>query len=186
MTKEPKNFGEKGATALKWGIILGIVILANVFLTYLVRVVYHEPEYSDFCVEKQVVEPIVNREACVAAGGQWTEPDPSEPIPAGMESRVGYCNEHYTCAQEYDDARARYNRDLFLVFTAVGALLLLGSAFISGASVVSTGVSLSGVLALIIGSVRYWSDMDDLLRVGVSGVALVALIALAWKKFKDI
>ena len=186
MKKETKNFSASGATAIKWGIILGIVILANVFLTYLVRVIYHEPEFEDFCVEEQVVEPITNREACLSAGGQWHEPDPSEPIPAGMENRVGYCDEHYTCSEEYDDARALYNRNLFLIFTVVGAILLLVSTQLSGVSVVSTGISLAGVLALIIGSVRYWSDMDDLLRVGVSGVALVALIALAWKKFKDI
>ncbi len=185
MTTDMKNLSAPGATALKWGIILGIVILANVFLTYLVRVIYHEPEFTDFCPEKQIVEPILDRKTCVAAGGQWNEPDPSEPLPAGMTARVGYCNEQYTCSRQFEDATAFYNRNLFLVFTAVGAILLLVSTFISGASVVSTGTSLAGVLALIIGSIRYWSDMNDLLRVGVSGVALAALIVLARQRFKD-
>jgi hypothetical protein len=41
------------------------------------------------------------------------------------------------------------------------------------------------VLALIIGSIRYWSDMDDILRVALLGIALGSLLGIAWKKFRD-
>ena len=52
-------------------------------------------------------------------------------------------------------------------------------------SVVSLGFSLGGVLALIIGAIRYWSNMQDVLRVVVLAVALAALVWIGIKKIKE-
>ena len=78
-----------------------------------------------------------------------------------------------------------YNRNVFVVFVVAGILLLIGSVYLAGAEAVSLGLSFGGVLSLVIGSMRYWSDMNDILRVIILGVALVGLIYVAWKKFKD-
>ena len=66
----------------------------------------------------------------------------------------------------------------------LGVASLVAGIFISATSV-SIGLSLGGVLSLIIGSIRYWSDMDDILRVIMLGVALLALIWVGIKKLKD-
>lgn len=129
----------------------------------------------------------VNDEAtCVSLGGQWNE----NVMPDGMstvspEMPKGYCNEDFTCSKQYDDALSLYNRNVFVIFVVMGILLLLGSVFLAGSQAASLGLSFGGVLALIIGSVRYWSDMDDVLRVILLGVALSALFWVAWKKFQD-
>lgn len=173
------------SAVVKWSLILGIAIVTNLFITYAVRVIYHEKEYTDFCPEKQVVEPITTKETCLAVGGQWMEPSITEPVPEGVLKPMAYCNENFTCQKEYEEWMSLYNRNFFIVFVISGLLLLGASVFISGAEAVSLGLSFAGVLALVIGSVRYWSDMNDLLRVVILGIALATLIFLAWKKFKD-
>lgn len=179
---------KKTPSFVKWALILGIAIVINLFLTYLVRVIYHEPAYTDFCPEKQVHEAIETKEECLQIGGQWNENIETKavPQPAGEPFRVvGYCNENFICDQQFQDTNRVYNRNVFVVFVIAGMLLLIGSAFLAGAETISLALSFGGVLALIIGSIRYWSDMNDILRVVILGVALVALIFVAWKKFRD-
>lgn len=166
-------------------VVIGIAILINVFLAYLVRVFYLEPTYTDFCPESQVVKPVPDQESCLSIGGQWNEPGASGPVMSGKGSDSAYCNAQFTCSKDFEKANSLYNRNLFIVFVAVGAVLLFGSPFLAAARTVSSGLSLGGVIALIFGSLRYWSDMDDRLRVFVSGMALVALLAIAWRRFKD-
>lgn len=174
----------KRSSFVKWCLVLAIAIVTNLFITYVVQVLYPEPQYEDFCEEKQVNKAIETEEACVAVGGQWNE----NLSPSGMTvlpEPKGYCNEDFLCSQEYQDAYSLYNRNVFIVFVAGGILLLAGSVFLVGSSAISLGLSFAGVLALIIGSVRYWSDMDDKLRVTLLGVALASLLFITWKKFRD-
>jgi hypothetical protein len=67
----------------------------------------------------------------------------------------------------------------------LGVLSLITGFFIRKSAAVSLGLSLGGVLALVVGSVRYWSDMNDYLRVAVLAVALVILVVIGVKKVKD-
>ncbi|HWQ60452.1 MAG TPA: hypothetical protein VN420_04920 [Candidatus Fimivivens sp.] len=166
-------------------VLVGVAILLNVFLAYLVRVFYLEPIFTDFCPERQVVESIADREKCVSVGGQWTEPDPSQSALYGKEGVFGSCNEQFSCAKDFEKADALYARNLFIVFVIAGASFLLGGAFLVGSRTVSSGLSLGGVFALLFGSLRYWSDMDDRLRVVVSGFALLSLLLIAWRRFRD-
>ena len=98
---------------------------------------------------------------------------------------MGYCDVNYTCSKQYEDVMKVYNRNVFVVFVIAGIVLLIGSVYLAGVEVISLGLAFGGVLALIIGSTRYWSAMDDILRVIILGVALVGLFFVAWKKFKD-
>lgn len=174
------------SSVIKWALVIGIAIVINLFLTYLVRVVYHEPLFEDFCVEKQVNEVIENKEVCLEMGGQWNENNvKSMPQRGDMLEPSGYCNTTFTCQKQFDDVNKVYNRNVFIVFVIAGIILLGGSVFLAGAEAVSLGLSFGGVLALIIGSTTYWSDMEDILRVVILGFALAALIFVAWKKFRD-
>ncbi len=176
------------SSVIKWALVIGIAIVINLFLTYLVRVVYHEPLFEDFCLEKQVNEVIETKEACIEIGGQWNENNVKS-MPVVQRGDVfepnGYCNTTFTCQKQFDDVNKVYNRNVFIVFVIAGIILLGGSVFLAGAEAVSLGLSFGGVLALIIGSTTYWSDMEDILRVVILGFALIALIFVAWKKFRD-
>ncbi|MES2214080.1 MAG: hypothetical protein V4465_01670 [Patescibacteria group bacterium] len=173
---------------LKWSVIIGIVIVTNLFLNYAISLVYKSPDYLAYCPNQQVNE-IVTKDECVAVGGQWNA-YPQEkvaPTPVGsLDVRpVGYCDPQFTCRQEYDTAQKSYDRNIFVALVALGALLVLLGNFFKGNDVISQGLSLAGVLSFIIASMRYWGNANDAIRVLILGIALLVLFWVAYKKFKN-
>lgn len=180
--------GKKPHSAIiKWAFIIGITIVTNLFLVYLVDVFYDTPDYLTFCPDKQVNRAIESESACVDIGGQWNESAPVKTMTpeSVMPVSGNYCNTTYACQKQYEEAMKVYNRNVFVVFVIVGILLLLGSVSFAGSEVLSLAFSFGGVLAFLIGATRYWSDMDDIVRVLILGVALASLIFMAWKKFRE-
>jgi len=188
-TSQPKS-----KKALKWVLIFGIALVVNLFFNYAIAVFYDEPEWSEFCEDKQVRIIPETQDDCLFVGGQWTEdrfiqktiPRAGEvAVPVIEEDQKGFCNPNYTCGQNYQDSRTFYERNVFVMLVVIGVGLIVGSFFVAGFEAVALGLSFGGVLSLIIGTMRYWSNMDDYLRVIVLGLALAALIWLGVKKFKD-
>ncbi len=179
---------------IKWAIIVAIVIVLNLFFVFSIQLVYDEPEWNNFCENKQVRIIPQTEVECLEVGGQWTDekfiqkgfPRAGSIEPPTIETeRKGYCNTEYTCGQEYKDARQLYERNVFVVLVILGVATLLGSYFFRVYEVVAISFSAGGVFALIIASTRYWSDMNDYLRVIVLGIALLALIWAGVKKFSE-
>lgn len=194
LNNKKMNEKPKSKKVLKWVLIFGIALVVNLFFNYAIAVFYDEPQWDEFCVEKQVRVIPNTQEGCLLVGGQWTEdrfiqktiPRVGEiTAPVIQEDQKGYCNPNYTCGQNYQDERELYERNVFAMLVVIGVGLIVGSFFVAGFEAVALGLSFGGVLSLIIGTMRYWSSMDDYLRVIVLGFALVALIWLAMKKFKD-
>lgn len=175
----------------KWVLVMGIALVANLFLNYALDAFYPSPKYETFCPQKQVQEAVLTKEACLAKGGQWSENVVSpkqygiyqDLIPA--QSIVGNCNENYTCNRNFGDAMSVYNRNVFIVLVVAGTAMLMGSIFVANIEAIALGFSFAGIFSLLVGTVRYWGDMNDRLRVVVLGVALVALVWIGIKKFKD-
>ena len=162
---------------IKWILVAGIAIVLNLFLAFAIKVAYDEPKYDDYCSIGPVAVVPETKDECVASGGRWTEERfPRNPSVPAKAERTGYCDPDYTCREEFQDARALYERNVFVALTVAGVALIIGSVFLSGLSALSLGLSSGGVLSLIIGTMRYWSDMDDILRLIVLGIALAALI----------
>jgi hypothetical protein len=180
---------------LKWALVLGIVIVLNLFFNYSIALVYEEPMLDQFCKQEQVVVEPKTQEQCVGQGGQWTEQgvmkgeNVARPVmvdPSGKEVPItGYCNLYYTCQKEFDDYNKIYSRNVFIILVALGVISLGISFAIASTPAVSLGLSLGGVLSLIIASTRYWQYMEGYLRVIVLGLALAALIWLGIKKIKE-
>ena len=63
----------KPSKILKWSLIIGIVIVLNLFYNYTLSLVFASPVYDSFCQQKQVNIAPDNQEQCVASGGAWTE-----------------------------------------------------------------------------------------------------------------
>lgn len=189
--KSVEHHKHQGLSAvLKWALILAMIVVVNVFFASVIQLAYPAPEYTDFCPEKQVYTAPETMEACVAEGGQWTENAAykegiKNPSATGYVEPAGYCNPDFTCQKEYDEMRKGYERNVFMVWVALGIILILLSVFIAEMGAISLGFSLGGVVSLIVGTMTYWSDMDAWIRVIVLGVALVALIVLGIRKFKD-
>lgn len=172
----------------KWILVVGIALVANLFLNYALDAFYQQPQFETFCPAKQVNTPITTEKSCIAVGGQWNS-DPyryvgvKEPIPA--DAPKGYCNENFTCQKGFDEAMKIYNRNVFVVLVVAGTGFLVGSIFASAIEAVALGFSIAGILSLIIGTMRYWASMDERLRVIILGLALAALVWIGIKKFRD-
>lgn len=185
---------KKQSRWLKWLLIVGTVIVLNLFINSLIKVAYQEPQYTNFCEEKQVkVIPDI-KEECLAIGGQWTDdlfvqkrlPSSGEPVsvPIIEQQRPGYCDSDFTCRKGFDDALGVYERNVFVALVFAGVLALIAGFFLK-LEVLSLSLSLGGVVSLVIGSMRYWSRMDDMLRLVVLGFALAALVWVGIKKIRE-
>ncbi len=175
----------KGKGFLKWAIILGIVIVLNLFFNYAISLVYKAPAYEDYFKPGQVVEPITNKTDCLNVGGQWTEGDPryqNTPTDTKTPASLGYCNPDYTKQMQYDSVVKTYNRNIFIILVVLGVASLVGAIFFTNV-LLSTAFSWGGVLSLIVASIRYWGDANKLFQVIILAMALGGLIWIAIKKF---
>lgn len=174
---------------LKWSVIIGIVIVLNLFFNYTLSLVYGAPEYENFCPQTQVVTIPDNQNECVAEGGQWT-PVPKASLVRGelttpVSTMEGYCDTQYTCRQEYQSAHDTHSRNVFIVLVVLGAISVLIGNFFTKNEVISSGLALGGVLSFVIASMRYWGAANDLIRVIILAIALGILFWIATKKFKS-
>ncbi len=179
---------QKQSVFIKWSLIIGIVIVLNLFFNYAASLIFSEPQYDQFCKQEQVIEQPRDQEVCVKDGGQWTTyaTPVAEKTPTGETLSVkGYCDPQFTCRQDYENARKSYDRSIFVTLVVLGVLCIVASLFLKGNNVLGTALSFGGVLSLIIASMRYWSYADNILKVIILGVALVLLIVIAMRKFKD-
>lgn len=170
----------KGKGVLTWALSVGIIVVLNLFFAVGIQTVMPEPKFEDFCAQTQVRPTLDSEKTCTAVGGQW---NPMQPVKVGEP--VGYCNEYFTCAMEHDEARKLYAQNVFVTLVVLGALSIFAGVLLRASSAVSAGLSYGGVLSFIIAAVRYWDAAGDLIRLAIVGLALVALIAIGVKKFRE-
>jgi len=173
---------------LKWSLIIGIVIVINMFFNYALSLIYKQPKYEAFCPNtSQVVEAIKDKNQCVSKGGQWNENPEVYPLNVSDVSSktipVGYCDQQFTCRNNLEAAQKIYDRNVFITLVLLGAILVAISIFLKSNTVVSIALSLAGVLSFVVASMRYWSSADDLIKVIILAIALAILIWLAFRKF---
>jgi hypothetical protein len=171
---------------LKWALIIGIVIVLNLFFNYTISLFYKQPDYNTYFPRAQVVEPITTKDECLKVGGQWNEnnlvPKSVSPVSTTSPQVSGYCDPNFTKQQEYTSALKTYNRNIFIILVILGVVSFLLGVFIPN-EIITFGFSWGGVLSFIVASIRYWSDANNWVKVLILAVALGALIWLAIKKF---
>lgn len=181
----------KNFNVLKWVLIVSIVIVLNLFFNFAISSFYHAPKYDQFCKAEQINVQPISKDACVAAGGQWNESSSVEravsPTPTKVEKLQtnSYCDTTFTCRKNFETANNTYQRNVFVTLVILGILSLVVGFAMASSSVVALGLSFGGVLSLIIASIRYWSAMNEYIRVVILGIALVVLLWIAAKKFRD-
>ena len=177
---------ETQSKVLKWSLIIGIVIVLNLFFNYALSLAYKQPLYEVFCPNtSQVVKALDNKNECVAAGGQWNENNYYQPAPVEKTAPKGYCDQQFTCRNDFEAAQKVYNRNVFITLVILGAICVAVGSFLRANMLISIALSLAGVLSFVIASVRYWSSADDLIKVIILAIALSILVWVAVKKFKN-
>ncbi len=178
---------ETQSKVLRWSLIIGIVIVLNLFFNYALSLIYREPQYQAFCPNNSqvVIEP-KNQIECVNKGGQWIENGYSvKPVPAGVNVPPGYCDLQFTCRNNFDLAQKTYDRNVFITLVILGALSVALGSFLKGNMLLGYAFSMAGVFSFIIASMRYWHSADNLIKVVILAIALAILMWVAMKKFKD-
>ena len=72
-----------------------------------------------------------------------------------------------------------------LLIVGLGLLALIIGMLPLGSSIVSTGLSYGGVLTFVIASIGYWNDAPQLIQLGISALALGALLYTGLKHYRD-
>jgi hypothetical protein len=178
-------------------LVFGIIIVLNLFFNYGVATFYDEPKYDDFC-KPELSSKVYNlEEECRNSGGMWLanqsfyaeDSSRSMPVPQPVVKDIkeprGWCDVQYSCRKNFENALEFYNRNVFIVLIIAGVISIVAGFMIGQSEAVSLGLSFGGLLSLIIGTIKYWSDMDDYLRFIILGVALIILVYMGIKKFRN-
>lgn len=178
---EPKKY----SSIIKWSLIVGIVIVINLFINYAISLVYESPKFENYCKQTQVIEAVTTQDVCLSKGGQWNQNTYMDPNIVGKTIANGSCDLQYTCRTEYDSASKVYERNIFVILIVFGLALVAASFALAFNWILSVSASMAGILSIIIASMRYWGEADNWLRVLILFIALCALIYFAVRKFKN-
>ncbi len=169
---------------MRWAVMLGIIVALNIFFFAARSIVLPEPLYEDYC--PTTLAPAATEEACITQDGVWVATPGNPSVTAVVKpSPEGYCDLYQKCQPLYDEARQEYEMYAFVIIIGLGVLSIIGGVIPMGSSIVSSGLSYGGVLALIIGAAGYWDQAGNLLRLLISVIALGALLYVGIRRFKD-
>jgi len=175
---------------VRWALMLGIVIILNVFFNVIVALAYPSPEYNNYCPQVNVTA--TDAISCDAQGGVWNSYVPAPVIasdvsaPSATKSPSGYCDMYAKCQKPYQAAVDQHALYAFVIMIGLGIVAFIAGLIIpSGSSIVSSGLSYGGVLAFIIGSAEYWGNAGNWVRLTISAVGLIALLYIGWRRFRD-
>ncbi|HEV7702252.1 MAG TPA: hypothetical protein VGO63_02300 [Candidatus Paceibacterota bacterium] len=183
---------ETQSKVLKASLIIGIVIVLNLFFNYALSLAYKHPVYENYCPVQQVNEAVTTKEVCVEQGGQWNATQ-NEQVPVNITptftewkaQSTGGCDLQFSCRNSFEAAQKVYDRNVFITLVILGAICVAVGSFLSINVLISIALSMAGVLSFIIASMRYWGSADDLIKVIILAIALSILVWVAMKKFKD-
>jgi hypothetical protein len=173
---------------VRWALMLGIVVILNIFFTVLVSLALPAPDISAYCPYATSNAPApANAADCSTENGVWTETD-AAPQPATATAPAvpsGYCDLYANCQPVYLAAASQHDLYAFIFMIGLGVVALLAGFFPIGSSIVSSGLSYGGVVALVIGSAEYWGSAGKWLQFAIAFIGLLALLYIGWKRFQD-
>jgi hypothetical protein len=185
--------------ALNWALIMGIVILINIFAHYSMSLFYSEPDWQDYCGQDNRYgynDTYGSQQECEDSGGRWIEGKTGRPAPAPVleeraseavesEEVVGWCDAFYECDQAYRDASEAHARYAFIIMLSASLVLtLIGFLVPLTSNIVSTSLSIGGVILILTSIGRYWRSADDYLQFFVLSAVLACFIWLAFRRGK--
>lgn len=167
---------------LKWSLILSIVIVANLFFNYSLSLVLNSPDREAYCPFEKTSQVIETQQQCEEADGIW---NPGRAIDQNIKP-AGYCDLYSKCQNEFQKVNESYEQKVFIALVVIGVIVLIASFFVGSNFVLGSSFALTAVLSLVIASIRYWQYADEILKVSILFIALVALVYLAIKKFRHL
>lgn len=84
------------------------------------------------------------------------------------------------CQKEFNDARKRYSRNIFIITAIVGIIGITAGAILFSVEAVGAGLMGGGLLTIIYGNVRYWEFFDDVMKFVILLGGLIVLIVIGY------
>lgn len=89
--------------------------------------------------------------------------------------------------QRFRDDMVIYNRNVFYIAAAAGVLIMVVAVFLPQAvGVIRPGLMLGGLLSVLYGTMRYFTDMGDMGRFVVVAIGLVVLLYLGYTRLRQV
>lgn len=187
----------KAGSIKKWALAIAIAIVFNLFVNYGLATFYKEPKYENYCnssyyprkpVPAFSVYPEVNKNCSEIIASEQDYQNCSA-MKGYIQYRYGDdgCQKSYfceTCGAVYDSARNKYDGNAFFVLVIIGVAAVVAGVMIS-VEAVGSGFLLGGIISILIGTVRNWSNLTDVLRFVILGVILAMLVVIGYKKLRD-
>ncbi len=179
-------------------IILGIAI-AIVFalaVGYGISVFYEEPKYEDYCKTFGRFATPYPAEKTLPGGVTVC----NESLRFQVEQRAQQCYKDdylpvYTydnatgcptdvrcdpCQKDFNDARKRYSRNIFIITAVVGIIGIAAGAILFGVEAVGAGLMGGGLLTILYGNIRYWEFFDNVMKFVILLAGLIILIGIGY------
>ena len=169
---------------VRWALLIGIVVILNVFFSVVLELVYPAPKYDDFCPSQLKISP-TDAPTCDVEGGAWTAYSPAPVADATGVKTTGYCDMYAKCQKPFQAANDQHALYAFVMMVAFGVVSLIVGFLPIGSSIVSSGLSYGGVVALVIGSAQYWGTAGNWIRLAIAPTGFVPPPYIGWKRFQD-
>jgi len=164
-----------------WALLVTIAVLLASFVALGIEAFSEEPNHQDYC---SGVTREIQVEACPTTEYDqktdymcWCNPK--------IEGQKEICTmtspEWQQCYSQYQEAVDKYNFTIFIVLMAVGVICLIAGAMKFGPESIGGGIMFGGIITLIHGIIRYWSEMNDIMRFIAVGIALGIVIWIGYK-----
>jgi len=154
---------------------VAIIIATMSIVIFGMNSFYPNPEQNDFCGEIDKPTAVNTEEECLEIGGRW---EGYGKVPEIEGERLGWCDEHYECREDYETARSDYSRNAVLIMLVLGVILIVFGVFLSD-EVVGAGLMGGSVGILLYSIANYWRHVDDWLKLVVSIVLLLVFVWLS-------
>jgi len=156
---------------------IAIVVLTALVVGYGIETFYPTPDMEKYCDYSKPYQEINDSAQCEAAGGQWNPTYGPKTVPA---TPLGYCDMYYTCNQNYQDKMKIYSRNIFVITTILGILLIVLGAVLFNLEAVGAGIMGGGIVVIIYGAMRYWPNANNMFRFIISVIGLIIVIFLGY------
>ena len=98
-------------------------------------------------------------------------------------TKDGYDQNDYQITDEYNENEERLanmNTKRFYILLTSGVVSVIVGALLTN-QVASLGISFGGIIVILYATYLYWSNINEYMKLGLTGVSIVALIVTAYK-----
>ena len=163
-------------------IAIAIFILTISVGVYGISTIYGKsPQYEKYCPQ------IINEKECITFGGNWTNysADQVNSVPPVPQEKIGpvyggYCDNYQKCNADFQAAREKYNKKVFLIALPLGIIVIIIGALVFGLISVGGGLMAGGVGIIIYGVGGFWEFADNWIKFVFSLIGLIIVIGLAY------